>query len=121
MLLTNPNAYLMPNAADVLLAERLKQARENLQSNIEQAVRAFEDDHHEPIALRLDFRSKSSAEDVSKSQRPLAETIGALVRQFQQSPEVQEAGTRVVSVTAIDSDADGTAAVNVKYAYRDEN
>ena len=121
MLLTNPNLSLMPTSADVLLAERLRQARENLQTNIEQAVRAFEDENHEPIALRLDFTSQSPAAEAPDDQRPLAETIDALVRQFQQSPDVQQAGTRVVGVTPIDSDADGTAAVNVKYASRDES
>lgn len=110
----------MPNAADVRLAERLQQARESLHTTIEQAVRAFERDHAGPVELRLDLTNADAAGDIRESQRPLAETIRTLVHQFQQSPEVLQAGTRVVRVTAIDSDGDGTAAVDVKFAYADE-
>ena len=109
----------MPDKA--ALAHALQDARQSLESNIEQAVHAYEAQIDGPLDLRIDLRrSQGPPENASDAERELHGAIRSLVEQFQQTPAVKQARLRVRSVTALDSDADGTAAVNVNYAYRDE-
>ncbi|MDX1545721.1 MAG: hypothetical protein R3247_01965 [Rhodothermales bacterium] len=112
----------MPTQADFALASSLQQARESLQSSIEQAVHAYEQQIDGPLELRLDMTNGAVApENATAGERELYGAVRSLVEQFLQNPAVQQSGMRVRHVTAIDSDADGTAAVNVKYAYADES
>ena len=100
------------------LARSLQEAREHLESALETAFRTYEQDNDDPLDLRVDVSAPSTLpDDTSERERTMHGTIRTLVDQFHHHPAVAESGLRVRSVTAMDSDADGTVAVNVSYEY----
>lgn len=101
-----------------MLALSLQQARDSLESSLQQTLRIYEKETGKPLDLRLDLTKPDTLpEEASDRERNLHGTIRTLVNKFHQHPAVSESGIRVRNVTAMDSDADGTAAVNVSYEY----
>jgi hypothetical protein len=92
----------------------LAHLREQLEKQIENAVRAFESEHSGPIELDM---SMVEGEGGAESDDRLRKSVEAIVEAFHRNPVVSETGVRVHKVTAIDSDADGQIAVRVSYDY----
>lgn len=104
----------METPSDDRNAFALAHLREELERQIENAVRDFETQHGGPIELDM---STVEGEGAAESDDSLRRRVETIVEAFHRKPVVMETGVRVHRVTAIDSDADGSVAVRVSYDY----
>lgn len=93
-------------------AQTLTQEKEDFERQIETLAREYEGEHPGPVELDLTIGQGNgdAAED-----NPLQRRVVALVESFHRRPVVADSGVRVHKITAIDSDGDGSVAVNVTY------
>lgn len=96
-------------------AIKLEQAKQDLESQLEQAIRAFEQRTEGPVAVNMDLDDDAGENEQIDAE--LRSHIRNLVDAFHARDVVQQTGVRAHHITAFDSDADGTVAVNVKYEY----
>lgn len=92
----------------------LQHLQEQLKKQIETAVREFETAHKGPVELDVSF---VEGEGSVPSDDGLRKRVEAIVDAFHRKPVVTQSGVKVHKITAIDSDEDGTIAVNVMYDY----
>lgn len=106
----------MPEKEDI--ARKLETARRELHDAIENAVRRSEQ-QNQPIDINLNLveQPDSGSERAQNEHPQLYREIMELVDQFMQRPEVQESGMTIYKVQAVDSDGDGSIAVNVQFEY----
>lgn len=100
------------------IALKLDEARRNLKDAIENAVRRHETGG-EPIEISLNFVEKpdSGTREAMEKHGQLYQEIVDLVESFRLRPEVQESGMSIYKLQAVDSDGDGSVAVNIQYEY----
>ena len=96
-------------------AIKLEQAKQDLESQLEQAIRAFEQRTEGPVAVNMDLDDDAGENEQVDAE--LRAHVRNLVDAFHSRDVVQQTGVRAHHITAFDSDADGTVAVNVKYEY----
>lgn len=92
----------------------LQHLQEQLEQQIETAVREFETHHSGPVELDVSF---VEGEGSVPSDDDLRKRVQTIVEAFHRKPLVLQSGIKVHKITAIDSDEDGTIAVNVMYDY----
>lgn len=97
------------------LAIALENAKQEFEADLEQAIRAYEEEHEG--AMELDVTFDDDAQESNQGDEELIQTVRRHVDAFHHRRAVQESGMYIYRVTAIDSDADGQAALNVKYEY----
>lgn len=95
-------------------AYALRHLQDQLEQQIETAVREFESGHTGPVELDVSF---VEGEGSAPSDDGLRKRIETIVDAFHRKPLVTQTGIKVHKITAIDSDADGEIAVNVMYDY----
>lgn len=95
-------------------ARAIQQHKENLEEQIRTVLREYERQHGGPLAVELAF-----ADDMPGGAAPeeLKARVQSVVEAFHDQSAVSESGIRVQKVTAMDSDADGTIAIEVEYDY----
>ena len=100
-------------------ALKLQEAREDLERQLQTAIRRYDEKTKDPMAfvLNLEGGVGPSDDDVPEAERELRGTVRSLVDAFHRKPIVQETGVRVYQVEAMDSDKDGVFALDVKYEY----
>lgn len=100
------------------IALKLDDARHELHDQIEKAVRRYEN-RGEPIEIDLNIAETpdSGAERAKEEHPELYTDITRLIDDFMQRPEVRESGMTIFKVQAVDSDGDGSVAVNVQFEY----
>lgn len=103
-------------------ARALEEAKARLQESLEDAVNSYLAKNPEPIELDVEFDDTGHkiTSDVSTDDEALVTQVKSLVDLFRHHDAVQRSGVQVRHVTAIDSNGDGQAAVNVRYVYPDE-
>ena len=93
-------------------------AADNIAPTLQHALGTYERETGEELDLRLDLtRPPSLPPEAPEAERRLHSTLRMLVDQFHNHPAVAQSGIKVLSLTAMDSDADGRVALNVKYEY----
>ncbi len=92
----------------------LRHLQEQLEKQIETVVREYETHHSGPVELDVNFVEGEGSVPSDDDLRKRVETI---VEAFHRKPLVTQSGVKVHKITAIDSDEDGTIAVNVMYDY----
>ena len=105
----------MESPGKASLAIALEKAKQEFEERLEQEIRRYEQ-HHEG-EMELDVTFDADAQDSNQGDDVLIQTIRQHVDAFHHRQPVQESGVYVYRVTAIDSDADGQAALKVKYEY----
>lgn len=108
----------METTKDDRNAFALAHLREELEKQIENTVRQFEEEHGGPIELDM---SMIEGEGGAAGDDALRKHVETIVEAFHRKSLVAETGLRVHKVTAIDSDEDGTVAVRVSYDYAIED
>lgn len=98
-------------------ALEIEKAKEALETEIAEAVAAYErdDDEKEALEVSINFDEDRSADP--EPDAALREKIRAAVTSFHERPIITTSNVRVQRLTAIDSDADGEVAVSVDYDY----
>ena len=99
------------------LALRLQEAKENLEAQIRDAVRDYEHRSTGPVEFKFTLNADEAQRNESGDDE-LRILVRNLIEAFHAHEVVRETGVQVRNVTALDSDRDGTVAVNVKYDYR---
>ncbi len=109
----------MANKEDIAL--KLDTARRELHEQIENAVRRYANGG-ESIAIDLGLvETPDSGSERAQEEHPrLYGEIISLIENFMLRPEVQESGMTIYKVQAVDSDGDGSVAVNIQFEYRDD-
>ena len=102
-----------PGKASLALA--LEKAKQEFEERLEQEIRLYEQQHEGEMELDVTF--DADAEDSNQGDPALIQAVRQHVDAFHHRQPVQESGIYIYRVTAIDSDADGQAALNVKYEY----
>lgn len=97
-------------------ALELEQAKDDLEARIKEAVEAQERPG-EPEEVNVSFDDNPEGGGANAGAPELIERIRAFVDGFERQGVVQKTGVQVRRVTALDSDADGQAAVDVEYDY----
>lgn len=95
-------------------AYALRHLQDQLEQQVQTAVREFESQHSGPVELDVSFVEGEGSVPSDDGLRKRVETI---VDAFHRKPLVSRTGIKVHKITAIDSDADGTIAVNIMYDY----
>ena len=104
----------MPDKKEAAL--QLENAKDNLEAQIKKTVEEQEQPGEpERVNVRLGDDPETGGSD--EGDTALISEIRALVDDFERGATVQTAGVTVRRVTALDSDADGEAAVDVEYDY----
>ena len=100
-------------------AHALADAKQTLETQLRDAIATYEQQHKGSLNLTVEFGESSQADDAqgNAATQQLRGNIRSLVDTFHQHPIVRETGVYVYKVTAFDSDADGQAALDVKYEY----
>ncbi len=100
-------------------ALQIESARKDLESQIRQVLRDYERNVQGPLEIDLTVENRASPDDAetSEQERALRNRIYDLVDAFHQRDIIRQTGVRIYKITAIDSDGDGVAALNVKYEY----
>lgn len=105
----------MPTEKDEIRARELQDLKQNLERDIENAVATYEGPGTEPVELNLTFDGAPTGSNRSDDEGEPAATVRGLVDGFHRREAVRESGVRVLKVTAVDSDHDGTVAVHVQF------
>lgn len=95
-------------------AYALQHLQQQLEQQIETAVREYESEHSGPVELDVSF---VEGEGEAPSDDTLRQRVETIVEAFHRKPLVSQTGVKVHKITAIDSDADGQIAVRVTYDY----
>lgn len=95
-------------------AYALRHLQDQLEAQIQTAVREYESQHSGPVELDVSFVEGEGSVPSDDGLRTRVETI---VDAFHRKPIVAQTGVKVHKITAIDSDEDGQIAVNVMYDY----
>ncbi len=95
-------------------ALRLEEARRQLEDQLRQAFRSHDGPGKGSVQFDINLEEAETSDDGNGS---LGRLVRSLVDAFHQSDIARQTGVRVYKVTAIDSNADGESAVNVKYEY----
>lgn len=103
------------------MAQQLETAKRALNVQIENAVR----DHSregEPIGINLSLMDNpdSGAQRAAEEHPELYEEVMELVGDFLEQQIVQDAGLSISTLQAVDSDGNGSVAVNIHFQYRSE-
>lgn len=95
-------------------ARAIQDHKNSFERQIETMLREFEASHEGPLAVEMTF-----AEDQPGGTAPegIKSRIETAVETFHRLPAIDRSGIRVQKLTAMDSDADGTIAVEVEYDY----
>ncbi len=103
-------------------ARAIEEAKERLEQSLAECVNNFLATHPDPVEVNVSFdeTGHSETDPVSSNDEGLLTQIRSLVELFHTHEAVQRSGVRARHVTAIDSNGDGQAAVNVRYVYPDE-
>ncbi len=102
-------------------ARAIEEAKERLEASLVDTVSTYLTKNPEPLELDVDFSDTGSdVSAVSTQDEALITQVHSLVDLFHHHDAVQQSGVKVRHVTAIDSNGDGQAAVNVRYVYPDE-
>lgn len=102
-----------------IVAIQLEQAKNRLESQLSETFREYSRSKMGPIEFRLNLeqRNREEDDDAGDDERALRNRVRKLVDMFHNEEVVTRTGVRVYNLTAIDSNADGEPAVNVKYEY----
>lgn len=100
---------------DKTIAERIEEAKEHLESGIEEVLRRNEES--DSVRFDITFDEEGRLEFTRETGEIPVEPVRELVDEFHGRDEIIQSGVQVRQVTAIDSDADGEVAVNVRYVY----
>jgi hypothetical protein len=99
-------------------ARRLEAAKQDLKNSIEQLIEEHLSRSGQRATLDLSFdEGMDTVVEDTEHDPAVVEGTKALVASFHEQPEVRQSGVRVKHVTAIDSDGDGDASVNVRFVY----
>jgi hypothetical protein len=100
-------------------ARKLQEAQRNLEAQLSSTIREYDGQLGDSMAFSLNLEENLGPQDdeVSPEERSLRRSVRRLVEAFHTQPIVMETGVRVYQVTAMDSDADGRFALDVKYEY----
>lgn len=105
-------------------ARAIEEARVRLEQSLAECVNNYLASHPEPVEINVAFddqgQEASQSGSPSNTDEALLTQIRSLVGLFHQHEAVKRSGVQVRHVTAIDSNGDGQAAVNVRYVYPDE-
>ena len=98
-------------------ALRLEESKRDLEAKLEDAFRAYERRTDGDIEVALDTDDLRSDDEAADGDDELRVHIRNLLDAFHAQEIIKQTGVHVSRVTAIDSDADGTIALDVKYEY----
>ena len=100
-------------------AHALAAAKQALETQLQQAISTYEQQHQGSLNLTITFDESNPSDETEGKPglKQLRQSLRSHVEMFHQHPVVQETGVQVYKVTAFDSDADGQAALDVKYEY----
>ena len=99
-------------------ARKLEAAKTDLSNSIERLIEEHLSKSGQRAALDLSFdEGVDTVVEDTEHDASVVEGAKALVASFHDAPEVKQSGVRVKHVTAIDSDGDGDAVVNVRFVY----
>lgn len=103
-------------------ARALEEAKQRLEESLVECVNNHLSTHPDALELDLAFdkSGKETASEISTRDEGLVTQVKSLVDLFNHHEAVKRSGVQVRHVTAIDSNGDGQAAVNVRYVYPDE-
>ena len=96
-------------------ALRLEQAKQDFEKKLRDALRAYE--HRTEGDIEVDLDLDDPTDGPKSGDVELRNAVRNLADAFHAQGVVYETGVTATHMTAIDSDADGTIAVNVKYEY----
>ena len=105
----------MESPGKASLAIALEKAKQEFEERLTQEIRLYEQNHEGEMELSVTFDADSR--DSNQGDKALIQTVRQHVDAFHHRQPVQESGVYIYRVTAIDSDADGQAALKVKYEY----
>ena len=97
------------------LAIALEKAKQEFEERLTQEIRLYERQHEGELELDVTFEEDAGASN--RGTPELIQTVRQHVDAFHHRQPVQTSGVYIYRVTAIDSDADGQIALNVKYEY----
>lgn len=98
-------------------ALRLEEAKRDLEAKLDDAFRAYERRADGDIEVALEVDELNSADGPTAGDDELRIHLRNLLDAFHAQEIIKQTGVHVSRVTAIDSDADGTIALDVKYEY----
>ena len=102
-------------------ARAIEEAKQRLEQSLVECVNNHLASHPAPIEVNVSFdETEREPEADTSEEAALTKQIRQLVELFHKHDAVQRSGIEVRHVTAIDSNGDGQAAVNVRYVYPDE-
>ncbi len=103
---------------DPAAALKLESAKTDLENSIERLIEEHLSKSGKRATLDLSFdEGVDTVVEDTEHDASVVEGTKALVASFHDQPEVRQSGIRVKHVTAIDSDGDGDAVVNVRFVY----
>lgn len=102
-------------------ARAIEEAKNRLEESLAESVNNYLATHPNPIEINVGFDAHGKATDEpSTADEGLLNQIRSLVDLFHQHEAVKQSGICIRHVTAIDSNGDAQAAINVRYVYPDE-
>ena len=105
----------MESPGKASLAIALEKAKQEFEERLTQEIRRYEREHGG--GMEIDITFEADAQDSNQGTAELIQIVRQHVDAFHHRQPVQESGVYIYRVTAIDSDADGQAALKVKYEY----
>lgn len=103
------------------IAQQLETARRALYVQVENVVRDHaKNDEPIRIALSLVDTPDAGSERAQAEHPKLYDELMELIGDFMEQQVVKDAGLSITGVEAVDSDGDGSVAVNIGFQYRSE-
>ena len=110
--------------APIQQARAIEEAKTRLEESLVASVNNYLASHPEPVEINVAFdeqgQEASQTGSPPSTDEALLTQIRSLVDLFHQHEAIRQSGIQIRHVTAIDSNGDGQAAVNVRYVYPDE-